>query len=81
MQDADRTLDPVFRIPHYDYIDVGASYDFSYSLLDGLRLRVGIENATDEDPPIFPSYAQSNTDPSQYDVLGRRYYLSLNYRF
>ena len=44
-------------------------------------LRVGIENATDEDPPIFPSYSQSNTDPSQYDVLGRRYYVSLNYSF
>jgi iron complex outermembrane recepter protein len=81
MQDADRTLDPVFRIPHYDYFDLGASYDFSDGVLDGLQLRAGVENLTDEDPPIFPSYAQGNTDPSQYDVLGRRYYLSLKYRF
>jgi outer membrane receptor protein involved in Fe transport len=81
MKDADPTLDPVFRIPSYDYFDIGASYDFSEGFLDGLQLRAGVENLTDEDPPVFPSYAQANTDPSQYDVLGRRYYLSLNYRF
>jgi hypothetical protein len=28
-----------------------------------------------------PTQVQANTDPSQYDVLGRRYYLNLNYRF
>ena len=70
-----------FRIPHYDYFDLGASYDFEEGALAGLELRVGIENATDEDPPLFPSYTQSNTDPSQYDVLGRRYYMSLRYSF
>ena len=48
---------------------------------DVVQLRVGVENLTDEDPPIFPSYSQANTDPSQYDVLGRRYYMSLRYSF
>jgi outer membrane receptor protein involved in Fe transport len=81
MKDADRSLDPVFRIPSYDYFDVGASYDFAEGFLDGLELRAGVENLTDEDPPIFPSSTQMNTDPSQFDVLGRRYFLSLSYRF
>jgi outer membrane receptor protein involved in Fe transport len=79
MKDADTA--PEFRIPHFDYFDFGASYDFEEGALAGLELRVGVENVTDEDPPIFPSYTQSNTDPSQYDVLGRRYYLSLRYSF
>ena len=42
---------------------------------------IGVENLTDEDPPIFPSFVQANTDPSQYDAFGRRYYASLRYSF
>ena len=81
MIDADATLDPVFRVPHVDYFDLDAGYEFSAGLLEGLELRVGIENLTDEDPPIFPSTPGPNTDSSQYDVLGRRYYASLRYSF
>ena len=29
MKDADTAIEPVFQIPHYDYFDLGASYDFS----------------------------------------------------
>jgi len=36
---------------------------------------------TDQDPPIFPSWVAANTDPSQYDVLGRRYYVNLTVPF
>jgi outer membrane receptor protein involved in Fe transport len=39
------------------------------------------DNLTDEDPPIYPSYVQANTDPSQYDPFGRRYHVGLSYRF
>ena len=46
-----------------------------------LTLRGGIENLTDEDPPLLPSPVEANTDPSQYDVLGRRYHVSLSYDF
>ena len=44
-------------------------------------MRVGLENVTDEDPPIIPSWNQANTEASQYDVLGRRYFVSLRYSF
>ena len=40
----------------------------------------GVENLADADPPIYPNYVQANTDPSQYEVLGRRYFVRLNYR-
>ena len=70
-----------FRVPTHDYFDVGASYAFDTGWLRGLSVTAGIENLFDEEPPLFPSYPQSNTDPSQYDVLGRRYFVSARYRF
>jgi len=70
-----------FRIPRVDYFDLNANYEFSSGLLEALWLGIGVENVTDEDPPIFPSLGQANTDPSQYDVFGRRYYASLHYSF
>ncbi len=72
---------PNFRVPAYDYADVGASYTARSGALQGLTARVGVDNLFDKDPPIFPTWQQANTDPSQYDVLGRRYYLRLQYRF
>jgi len=70
-----------FEVPSVDYFDINMSYAFDEGVMDGLTLRAGIENVSDEDPPFFPSYTQSNTDPSQYDVLGRRYFVGLNYAF
>ena len=49
--------------------------------MEGLRLRAGITNLTDEDPVIYPSNQQSNTDPATYDVLGRRYFVAATYTF
>jgi len=72
---------PDFRVPAYDYFDVGVSYVADAGTLSGLALTVGVENVGDEEPPLFPSYTQANTDPSQYDVLGRRYLVSLRYGF
>jgi iron complex outermembrane recepter protein len=68
-------------VPHYDYFDLEASYEFRVGALDGLLLRAGVENLTDRDPPIFPSWSVANTDASQYDVLGRRFFLSAEYRY
>jgi len=70
-----------FHVPHYDSFDLGASFDFDESRLAGLQLRVGLENVTDQDPPIIPCWNSVNTEASQYDVLGRRYFVSLRYSF
>jgi outer membrane receptor protein involved in Fe transport len=73
--------EPDFEVPAYDYLDCGASYVFEAGMLQGLTARLGVDNVFDKEPPIFPSWQQGNTDPSQYDVLGRRYYLRLQYQF
>jgi iron complex outermembrane receptor protein len=71
---------PEYEIPSRTYVDLFAGYDFGPGAFDGLRLGLGIQNLTDRDPPIIP-FGQANTDPQQHDVLGRRYFLRLNYRF
>lgn len=74
-------LERWYAIPARDYVDLGLGHDFSSGYLAGLNLQVGIENVFDEQAPVYPSYEQANTHPSQYDVLGRRWYLGLGYRF
>ena len=63
------------------HIECASPIDALIPSLSGLTLGLGVENLSDEQPPIFPSWQQANTDPSQYDVLGRRYYVDLRYRF
>jgi iron complex outermembrane receptor protein len=73
--------DDTFTIGSETYIDLMGSYAFSEGLFDGLTLRLGITNLSDIDPPNYPSAIQSNTDPSTYDVLGRRFFMSALYKF
>jgi outer membrane receptor protein involved in Fe transport len=69
---------PTFELDAIDYLDLTFGYTFS-DALEGLRLRAGVTNLTDEEPIIYPSQQQSNTDPATYDVLGRRYFVSATY--
>lgn len=71
---------PDFSVPSRNYLAMGGSVAFNSGQLKRLTASVGVDKLTDTDPPLFPSYSQANTDPSAYDVLGRRYYLSLAYR-
>ena len=68
-------------VPHKHYFDLDASYSVNDGWFDGLTIRAGVENLTDESPPVFPNWVAANTDPSQFDVLGRRYYVTLALRF
>jgi iron complex outermembrane recepter protein len=70
-----------FEVPSATYLGAGIALDLQSTALAGATLEAGVENLTDTAPPLFPSYPQANTDPSQYDVLGRRYWLSLRCRF
>jgi outer membrane receptor protein involved in Fe transport len=72
---------PDFSVPSVQYVDIAGGYAFTGGALEGLSIRGGIDNVFDEQPPLFPSWQQANTDPSQYDVLGRSYYLQLRYQF
>lgn len=64
-------------LPSIDYFDLNGSW----SINDTVSLRAGVNNLTDEQPNIFSPGVQANTDPSTYDVLGRRYYVGLTARF
>lgn len=60
----------------YDYLDVYVGYNLWD---DRVRLSLGIDNITDEQPPILGNGAadtssnSGNTFPSNYDVYGRRF--------
>jgi outer membrane receptor protein involved in Fe transport len=59
------------------YHDISARY----ALTKNLSIRGGISNLTDQAPRLYSPNIQANTDPSTFDVLGRRYFVSLNAKF
>jgi outer membrane receptor protein involved in Fe transport len=64
-------------IPAIGYFDLLGRYD----LTDNLQLRFNINNLFDEQPPIYTPSVQANTDPSTYDVLGRRFTVGATMKF
>lgn len=57
------------------YHDLFAGYTFNKHL----EATLGIDNVTDEDPPFFANADEANTDVATYQVLGRVYWLRLNF--
>lgn len=53
----------------------------NYHLTDSITLRGGVNNLLNQEPRLYTPNIQSNTDPSTYDVLGRRYFVGVNVRF
>lgn len=68
-------------VPSYTYHRLTGTWQ----PMDALSVTLGIANLFDKDPPIYTSDSragiQANTDPSTYDVLGRRFFLSGTYSF
>lgn len=65
------------ELPAIDYFDLNGSW----AVNDTVALRAGVNNLTDEEPNVYSPGVQANTDPSTYDVLGRRYYVGITARF
>lgn len=63
--------------PAINYIDLNARWKIN----DTIEFRGGVNNVGDKQPPVYTSSVQANTDPSTYDVLGRRWYLGVRARF
>jgi iron complex outermembrane recepter protein len=62
----------------------GAIWYFDFALqaeVEALTFRIGLNNAFDKQPPQYAPNVQSGTDPSTYDVLGRRAYASVRLKF
>ncbi len=69
---------PVPEIGSFTYWELSSSYE----LTDYLQLSAGIVNLTDKEPPVYGDQSiQANTDPSTYDVLGRRIWLGAKVSF
>ncbi|SDZ12841.1 Outer membrane cobalamin receptor protein [Lysobacter sp. yr284] len=65
----------VLRAPSYWLLGAGVNYRFT----DNVRVNFAVQNLLDKDPPL-------GTTPSElgigtYDILGRRYSMSVSYRF
>ena len=61
-----------------NYLDLAGQFELS----DRVVLRAGVDNVLETDPPLLASQqSQANTDPSRYDVLGRRFYAGITVRF
>ena len=58
------------------YFDAAATFD----LARRFQLTLGVNNLTDAKPSLIGFATQANTDPSLYDMLGRRYFASLSAR-
>jgi outer membrane receptor protein involved in Fe transport len=73
------------RIPAYDYFDLS----FQQAVGDNLRFTITVQNLLDKDPPFVGGQAggagasstATNTFPSTYDPLGRRFTVGANLRF
>jgi outer membrane receptor protein involved in Fe transport len=70
--------DPGPDVDSIIYLDAAVSWEF---LEDTAELRVGVNNLTDEEPQLYAPNVQSGTDPSTYDVVGRRAFAQLNLKF
>jgi outer membrane receptor protein involved in Fe transport len=53
----------------------------TYSLFENATVRLGVNNLFDKQPPTYAPNVQSGTDPSQYDVIGRRYQAAIQVKF
>lgn len=64
-------------VPSTTYWDFGATWEFARNML----IRAGLNNAFDQKPRTYAPNVQSGTDPSTYDVVGRRWFLQAQLKF
>jgi len=59
------------------YWDAGATWNVT----EGASVRLGVNNLFDEQPPEYAPNVQSGTDPSLFDVVGRRVFGQIVLRY
>ena len=77
--DGGLTDEPPLEIGSMTYIDATVGYTFPTDT----KIQVGGINLTDKQPPLLyqNNVTNANTDVSTYDLLGRRWYVSLSQKF
>lgn len=72
------------QFPGESFTGPGGIVYFDFALeakVKALTFRIGLNNAFDRQPETYAPNVQSGTDPSLYDVLGRRAYASVRLKF
>lgn len=64
-------------VPPINYFDVMGRWHFNKNL----EFRAGIEDLLDQNPPLTATTPLPGTDPSTYDILGRRFSIGLTATF
>jgi outer membrane receptor protein involved in Fe transport len=57
------------------------SLSSAWRVTEGLSVRLGVDNLTEEKPQLYTPDQDSGTNPSVYDVIGRRYFANVTYKF
>lgn len=66
------------NISAWNYIDLAVGFDID----ERMTINAGVNNVFDKQPPVLGSAAeQANTLPSFFDVLGRDFFMGVNFRF
>jgi outer membrane receptor protein involved in Fe transport len=69
---------PLRSIGAWNYFDLAVSYDVD----ERMTINAGVNNVLDKAPPVLGAQAeQGNTLPSFFDVLGRDFFVGVNFRF
>ena len=63
-------------VPDTWYFDLTSRYN----LTENISFRLGVNNLGNQRPRLYTPNVQANTDPSTYDVLGRRYFVGFEAR-
>jgi iron complex outermembrane recepter protein len=64
-------------VPAVWYWDLAGNWDVT----EYASFRIGVNNVADKQPPTYSPNVQSGTDPSLYDVIGRRVFFQTNVKF
>lgn len=66
------------NIGAWNYIDLSVGFDID----ERMTINAGVNNVFDKQPPVLGAAAeQANTLPSFFDVLGRDFFMGVNFRF
>lgn len=69
---------PLRSIGAWNYIDLAVGFDIN----ERMTINAGVNNLFDKQPPVLGAQAeQANTLPSFFDVLGRDFFMGVNFRF
>jgi iron complex outermembrane recepter protein len=64
-------------VPSVTYWDLGVNWRF----MEKSVIRLGVNNIFEKEPPLYAPNQQSGTDPSLYDVVGRRFFGQVKMQF